>query len=119
MANGWSKIDQSCFYSERRNRLRGSEAKAVRLIGRRREETYSDVVAGKSGDVIRGTVLVDIVVTDVVSLLPPSLRLALEASTAFNVEGLTMGMGTKLGAPRRLGLRHALERRKGIQNLVY
>ena len=85
----------------------------------RREETYSDLVVSKSGDVIRGTVLVGIVVADVVSPLPPSPRLTLEARTACDVGGLTMGVGTKPGAPQRLGLRHALERGKGIQDLVF
>lgn len=40
---------------------------------------------GKSGDIIRGTVLVCVVVTDIVSLLPSSLRLALEARGVASV----------------------------------
>ena len=57
------------------------------VVVERREETYSDLDVGKSGDVIRGTVLVGGVVTDIGSPVLPSFGLALGARRAYNVGG--------------------------------
>ena len=109
---------------ERRNRLRASEAKPVRLVGRSvvvesREEMHSGLVVGKLGDVIWETVLVGVVVTDVGSPLLPIQRLALEARRAWSVGGLTVGVNARPGMPQRVGLRHALERGREIGDLVF
>ena len=89
--------------TERRDQLRAREGKKVRIIGisrRREEETYWDLELGKSGNGIRGRVLVGVVVSDVLTPLGPRLGFR----RGFALLPRAGEVGKRVGRPIQVGI---------------